>query len=139
MYRFIVRYVRWKSVASLITLFIIVTVIVGPVIYLSFLLAIEFKNLASSAEGGKTFVLQDVIELPWVRGILDSIASLFNMTYEDMVQKIREIITRLSQGVIVAITKGLGDVFSSILNFIFMVFAVFFLLMDGPYYAKEDT
>ena len=46
LYVFTIKYTRWKSIAALLTLTIILVVILGPFSYLTYMLVSELKDLA---------------------------------------------------------------------------------------------
>ncbi|MEW6214075.1 MAG: AI-2E family transporter [Nitrospirota bacterium] len=136
-YAFILRYIKWRSVASLITLGIILLIIFGPFSYLSYLLVKELKDLSEYMEGGRLEALKDVLYHPGIKTIVDKILSLLNITEAELNKAIVDNISRLGKELVGRITRGVGDIGTVSLNFIFMAFSTFFLLKDGPEFLKK--
>jgi predicted PurR-regulated permease PerM len=136
-YAFLLKYIKWRTVTSFITLGIILIIILGPFSYLSFLLVKELKHISDYVEGGRLETLQKALEHPGIKALVDRITSLFNITEAEMDKAIIDGISNLGKDLIGRITKGMGDVVTVALNFIFMAFAMFFLLKDGTEFLKR--
>lgn len=136
-YAFLLRYIKWRTVASFITLGIILIIILGPFSYLSFLLVKELKVISEYVEGGQLETLQRALDHPTVVALADRISSLFNITEAEMDKAIVDGISKFGKDLVDRITKGMGDVVIVVLNFIFMAFAIFFLLKDGTEFLKR--
>src|SRR3989337_1223361 len=108
-YAFTHKYIKWKSVAALLTLTIILVVILGPFSYLTYLLVSELKDLTGYLEA-------------------DKIVSVFNLTEDELNQTIIDNISKLGKEMVGRITKGATNVVTISLDFIFMVFSIFFFL-----------
>ena len=63
-YAFILKYVKRKSVASLLTLIIILILLFGPVAYLSYLITQEVMSLVGNIESGSFDSSGDVLKAP---------------------------------------------------------------------------
>jgi predicted PurR-regulated permease PerM len=137
LYAFILKFVKWKSIASLITLVIILLIILGPFSYLSYLLAKELKGISDYMEGGKLETLQNVLQHPSIKKVVDKLLSLFNLSEGELNKAIIDTVSRLGKEMLGRITSGLGDIATISLNFIFMAFTTFFLLKDGPEFLKK--
>ncbi|BCB96499.1 AI-2E family transporter [Dissulfurispira thermophila] len=136
-YAFLLRYIKLPAVASFITLGIILIIILGPFSYLSVLLVKELKHISDYMEGGRFETLQSALGHPVMKAMVDRITSLFNITEAEMDKAIIDGISNLGKDLIGRITKGMGDVVTVALNFIFMAFAIFFLLKDGTEFLKK--
>ncbi len=136
-YAFTLRYIRWRSVASFITLGIILIIILGPFSYLSFLLVKELKYISDYVEGGRFETLQSALEHPGAKAMTDRITSLFNITEAELNKAVIDGISKFGKDLVGRITKGMGDVVTVALNFVFMAFAIFFLLKDGSEFLKR--
>lgn len=137
LYSFLLKYIRWKSAASLIVLFVILLIILGPISYLSFLLVRELRILTASTDAGGIEALKEVTRHPALRTFVESIISFFNVTWEELNQAIGESIRRWGQDLLGSIRKGVAGVITGFLDFIFMTISIFFLLKDGPGFAKR--
>lgn len=136
-YAFILRYIKWKSITSLIVLVVILLIIIGPFSYLFFLLVKELGALAEYAEGGKIEAIKDITELPIIKSVMNKITSLFNITADELNKAIMENISRLGRELVGGITKGAGSIVTGTLDFILMAISIFFLLRDGPGFLEK--
>jgi len=131
-YAFTEKRLRWKSLASLITLGIILVIILGPFSYLFYLLVSEVASLATHIESSRLEALQDVLRNPVIKPVIDQVLSLLNMTEEELFKKIIDNASYLGKEILGRITKGVSEIVTLSVNFVFMVFALFFFLRDGP-------
>jgi predicted PurR-regulated permease PerM len=137
MYAFILKYVKLRSIASLITLGIILIIILGPFSYLSFLLTKELKIISDYMDSGQLDSLQNVFQHPRLRSVVDKTLSLMNMTEEELNKAFIETVSKIGRELIGKVTTGIGNIATISLNFIFMAFTTFFLLKDGPDFLKK--
>jgi len=137
LYVFTVRYVKWKTIASLITLLVILVLILGPFSYLSYVLIKELKSLAEYLQNESIGSLQNILQHPTVRTILDKVLSLLNITQDELNNTISNNIAGLGRELVSRITKGMTNIVTISLNFIFMSFSIFFFLRDGPQFLKR--
>ncbi|MCL4492916.1 MAG: AI-2E family transporter [Nitrospirae bacterium] len=140
LYIFILRYVRWRSIASLITLFIIILIIIGPFSYVSYLLVSEIQNISGSLNSGTIESIKDLMDHPGIRHITGRISSLFNIsiTGAELNKALIDGVSRLGKEIVRNIPVGLGNVMTVLAEFIFMAFAVFFILKDGADFLKRS-
>ncbi|MDP2168248.1 MAG: AI-2E family transporter [Thermodesulfovibrionales bacterium] len=129
--------VRFKSVASIITLGIILIIILGPFSYLSFLLVSELRAVAGYIESGEIESLKDVLEYPKVAWLAEWMGSVLNITHENMQELLVQNLSKVGTQLIGKVTTGVGNVLSALLNFILMSLSLFFLLRDGPDFIKR--
>ncbi|HYA11494.1 MAG TPA: AI-2E family transporter [Thermodesulfovibrionales bacterium] len=137
LYIFTVKYIKWKTIASLITLLVILLMILGPFSYLSYLLIKELKSLAEYLQTDSLQSLQNLLQHPTINAILEKVLSLLNITEEELNKAISENISLLGKELISRITGGMANIVTISLNFIFMVFSIFFFLRDGPEFLKK--
>ncbi len=133
---FLIRYVRWRSLSAVITVLLVLTVILGPLSYLSYLLAQEVTNLtAYLGKGGDT--VAGLTKNPIVSSMMTKILLLFGMSEAEFQQKLLENIAHLDKEFMGRITAGLGNVLSRGFDFVLMVLSLFFFLKDGPAYLEK--
>jgi predicted PurR-regulated permease PerM len=137
LYAVIIKYIKWRSFASLITLIIILLIILGPVSYFFYLLVSELRTLGDYLEPGRPEALKEVLQQPSIKPIVDKVLSLLNTTEEALIKAITDNISRLGKELVSRITKGMADLITISLNFIFMVFSLFFFLRDGPEFLRK--
>lgn len=136
-YVFILKYLKWRSIAAILTLTIILILILGPFSYLTYLLVIELKDLSDYLETGKLEALGDILQNPSIKSITNSILSTFNLSEEELNKAIIENISRLGKEIVLKITKGATNIVTVSLDLIFMVFSIFFFLRDGPEFLSK--
>jgi predicted PurR-regulated permease PerM len=136
-YAFILKYIKLRSAASLITLAMILLIIIGPFSYLSFLLVAELKSISEYVEGGRLETMQKAFEHPIVRNAMERITASFDLTEEELTKTVISNISQLGKELVIKITKSMGDIVTAAVNFIFMAFAIFFLLKDGTGFVKR--
>ena len=131
-YAFLLKYLKWQPLTSLATLFLIMLVIFGPFSYLSYLLTQEVNSLIEHLKNGHIDTVEKLFEHPVISHILDKSSPFFNMSSADLQKTISRSISQMSDESMWIIKSGLGNVASAALNFVFMLFSIFFLLEDGP-------
>ena len=136
-YVFTLKYTRWKSVAALLTLTIILVVILGPFSYLTYMLVSELKDLTGYLEADKIEALESLLQHPSIKAVTDKILSVFNLTEDELNKTIIDNISKLGKEMVGRITKGATNVVTISLDFIFMVFSIFFFLRDGPEFLSK--
>lgn len=131
------RFIRWKTVNSLITLIVIVLIILGPISYLAVLLAAEAKAVSAYIESGELSSLKVVLEEPRVAAFLDRIRSVLNMEETDMADLIVQNISNVGRQLLGKVSAGVSNAVAAIVNFVFMLLAIFFFLRDGPGFIRR--
>jgi predicted PurR-regulated permease PerM len=131
MFEIIRKRIKWKSVASIITLVIILMTILGPFSYLSFLLATELTEVVSYIEGGQIEGLKEVLEAPGVAWLVERGKEMFNMEDADVGDLLVKNLTNMGRDMVGKITKGVKNLVGVMLNFVFMSLTIFFLFRDG--------
>jgi len=131
------KYIKWKSVASLLTLFIILLIIIGPFSYISFMIVLELKALPKYlAEDGMTEISR-VIDHPYIKGVTEKIMTTLNVTAKDIEKSVLENVTRFGKELMDHFTKGIGNIVAVTVNFAFMTIALFFMLKDGVGFLRN--
>lgn len=132
-YLFFLRYVKWKPLASISTLIIILIIILGPFSYLTYVLVQEMQALSETiGSAGPIDPYKSVISHPYGSKILAKVLSTFGMTEPELHQMVTQNISKLGKELLGGVTTGFGNVLSFGVNFVLMVLSLFFLLEDGP-------
>jgi predicted PurR-regulated permease PerM len=130
-YSYVLRFVKWRSLASFITVCLILLVIFGPFSYLSYLLTQELNSLIEYLRAGKFDTLDRVLQHPTVKTITVKVLSIFNVSEGDFQKTIAGNLSQLGKESIGIIRSGLGNVVSAALDFVFMILSTFVFLSDG--------
>jgi len=137
LYAYTLRFVKLKSIASLITLGIILLIIFGPFSYISYLLINELQDISGYVNTGKLEELKNSIHHPSIQTVVNKITATLNITEAELDKTIVDGISRLGKEIIGKITSRLGDIVTVFLNFVLMVFSIFFILKDGPDFLSK--
>lgn len=131
-YTFILRYGRSRFFTSLITTALILIVIVAPFIYLSFVLLEELKEVAEKIDKEAVDSIKNILNSPHVVRVTEKIQSYFGIEGVVISDVVFEGLKKFGKGLVDNLSIWAANISSAIIDFIFMGFAVFFLLRDGP-------
>lgn len=137
LYNYIQKRLRWKPLASLVTLVIILLVILGPFSYFLFVLTQEIIAMVGKIEKGTLDPLGTIMRHPYINAILNKALSLFSVSEAQFQEALIETISQVGKASTNFLKSGLGNMASAALDFIFMIFSVFFLLEDGPRFVEK--
>jgi predicted PurR-regulated permease PerM len=136
-FAYISRYVRWKSLASVITLILILIVIVGPFTYVTMLLIDELKGIISDVNDGRIGFISDLFKGTYVKTLLEKVRSYTGVEYIPKEEVIVDNISRLGKGLIENLSIKFTNIITAFFNFVFMIFTIFFILKDGPGFLSK--
>ncbi|TAN43672.1 MAG: AI-2E family transporter [Nitrospirae bacterium] len=138
-YAYLLKYIKWPIVASLAVLLLITIVLIGPFSYTFYLLIDEARNLSESFDRGQLESVKNVLNNPTVHQLAKNIGRIFNLSLTDaqMQKELTENLSKVGKNIIGMIPTGIGNVMSAVANFVFMMFAVFFILKDGANFMQK--
>lgn len=134
-YAYTLRYIRFKVVASLVTLILILVVIIGPFSYISYALVNEVSNFVSRSDTdvkSLTAMLSD-----------ERVVNIFKKVqpYTGLEGPSEEVIIentkKIGQRIVERLSSGFSNVLSVAGNFVVMAFTIFFFLKDGPAFLQK--
>jgi predicted PurR-regulated permease PerM len=131
-YAFLLRHLKLKVVASSLTLLLLILIIAGPVTYLSFILTDEIKTVLENVNKDTVGSLKDIFFNLKITNIIDKIQSYIGMGSIDITGILADNIKKIGEGITNSLSSWITNIAGIFLDFIFMLFAVFFLLRDGP-------
>jgi predicted PurR-regulated permease PerM len=137
LYAFILRRLKWKHLASLITLIIILLLILGPFSYLSFILTQEIVAMMGKIEQGTLDPMGTIMQHPYINDMLSKMLSFFNVSEGQFQKVLIDMISQIGKASTGFIKSGLGNIASAAIDFIFMILSIFFLLEDGPRFVEK--
>jgi predicted PurR-regulated permease PerM len=135
-FTFVLRYVKWKPLASFITLLTILIILLGPFSYLSYLLSQEIRSILDAAASGKFDPVSGFIHHPLVNNVINKILGIFHLSQAEFEKRLLENITIFGKSLMGGVTGGIGNVASAITDFIFMILSIFFFLEGGSEFAQ---
>ncbi len=127
LFAFLLRYVKYKSVASLITVLIIFALLLGPFSYIGFAFMDEMRGLSTSIQ-----LNERLVQHPYVQWVYSKIIKIFGIPQTQFEKAVIENLGHVRDIVLEKVTSGFGDIVSFFINFLLMVFAIFFMFIDGP-------
>jgi predicted PurR-regulated permease PerM len=131
-YVFILKYVRLKSAASLMTVILILLVVIGPFTYVAFMLLRELKFLASQMDENNIGSVQEIIQAVKSLTVIEKIREYTGIENLMSETAIRDSISKIGKVVIEHLSLRLTNIFLSVIDFVLIIFSTFFLLKDGP-------
>jgi predicted PurR-regulated permease PerM len=135
-FTFVLKYVKWKPLASLITLLTILIILLGPFSYLSYLLSQEIRTLLDDAASGKFDPVGGFLHHPFVNKMINKILGMFHLSQAEFEKRIIENISLFGKSLLGGVTGGIGNVASAITDFIFMILSIFFFLEGGSEFVE---
>lgn len=136
-YAFFLKYFRWRPLAALLTVLIILLVILGPFSYLSYLLTQEVKSLLDYVRSEEFDPLKSILGHPFLNGIVTRVLSLFNMDEAQLRKIMMENISKLGHESIGIVGSGLGNAATVAFDFVLMIVSVFFFLTGGAEFVEK--
>ncbi|MCX7793755.1 MAG: AI-2E family transporter [Thermodesulfovibrionales bacterium] len=137
LYSLFLKYLKRDYIAALLTVLIVIAFILGPFTYFGILLATELRHLSQMLTEERLMRLKDLLSHPAVSDILSYLERNFGITAEQITGEVIASITSVSKAILNNITRGITNIIGFAINFIFMIFALFFFLIGGPYYLKK--
>jgi predicted PurR-regulated permease PerM len=137
LYVYLRKYIKWKSLASGITLLVAVIVIAGPFSYLIVNLTNELRSFLEYLNTHGIGKMDDWLNTPSVIWFQDKIRNVLNLKDFDISTLISTNLSKLGKAVLGNVKTGVANIMSVLINFLFMIFAMFFMLKDGPDFMSK--
>lgn len=131
-YAFISRYIKVKSIASSITVLLILVVIIAPITYVSFLLIDELQKIGEYTNSGGLDFVRDLFEKIKASPQYAKLSSLIGEGNMPTADQIMDNIKKIGKVVVENLSIRITNIISVAINFLFMIFTIFFLFKDGP-------
>lgn len=132
LFAFLLRYVKHKSIASLITVFLICALLLGPFSYVGIAFMDEMRSISTSFQ-----LNERLAHHPYSQWLYTKVIKIFGIPQSQFDKAIVENLGHVRDVVLEKATSGFGDVISFFVNFLLMVFAIFFMLIDGPRFLQK--
>lgn len=130
-YLYALRYVRYEALASGITILLIVAIIIGPLSYISFALVSEVTELVTKTGKGDGTGFDQIIADPRIGGVIKRIGPHVGVSEESARTFLVESGKKLGQSSLEYLSAGLTNMVTVAVNFVLMLFTLFFLFRDG--------
>ncbi|MBA4371975.1 MAG: hypothetical protein C0402_03845 [Thermodesulfovibrio sp.] len=130
-YLYALKYTRYGSLASGVTILLIVAIIVGPLSYISFALVSEVTDLVTTTGKGDGNGVERILSGPGVAGIIKSIGPHVGISEGSVREFLIDGGKKLGQSSLEYLSTGLTNMVTVAVNFVLMLFTIFFLFRDG--------
>jgi predicted PurR-regulated permease PerM len=134
-HRFLLRFLKWDSVAAAATSGIVCLLILGPFSYFAYLLTAELSNVAVKSVNIK--VMAKLLSHPSIAPAMKKVLVFLNLSQAQLQASIVKAISGAGQKIVEYIPSGLTDVAGAAVHFALMAFALFFFLRDGPQFLAR--
>ncbi|OPY67657.1 MAG: putative inner membrane protein [Syntrophorhabdaceae bacterium PtaU1.Bin034] len=136
-YKFILKYVKWNSLAAAITVITVCLLIIGPFSYFAYLLTSEISNVSIEIVDvkGATALLNHPAIAPIVKRIL----SFFDMSQIQLQASIVKSLSAAGKKLLEYLPARIGDAAGAAVHFALMSFALFFFLRDGAQFLGRTS
>ncbi|MEW6068510.1 MAG: AI-2E family transporter [Nitrospirota bacterium] len=131
-YVFLLRYLKYKVLGSIVTLLIMILIVLGPFTYISLILADEIKDFVTGIDDGALSSLNDILNNPKIVNLIHKVESLIGAERIDIADIIAKNIKKVGDTILKSISSGLANITQMVINFLLMLLTVFFFLKDGP-------
>ncbi len=131
-YVFISRYIKVKFIASIITTLLILVVIISPITYVSFILIDELQKIGEYTDSGELDFIKNLFENIKATSQYAKVSSLIGEGNMPTADTIMDNIRKLGKVITENLSVKITNIISVAINFLFMVFTIFFLFKDGP-------
>ncbi len=138
-FAFILKYVKYKSMASILTLALIVVILIGPFSYFGYVLTQELVALINhfQDQSGNVNVVHTLMSHPLVNGIVKKLLIILNMTEKELYNTISANLVSFAKQSTGLVKSGFTNILSGSINFVLMLLSIFFFLEDGPTFIEK--
>jgi predicted PurR-regulated permease PerM len=136
-YAFISRHIIVKSIASSITVLLIFVVIIAPVSCLSIILIGELQKVGDYTNSGGLDFFRELYDKIITSPQYEKISSLIgehNMPTADMIM---DNMNKIGKILVENLSIRITNIISAAINFLLMIFTLFFLFRDGPGFLNK--
>ena len=136
-YAFISKHIKVKSIASSITVLLIFVVIIAPVSCLSIILIGELQKVGDYTNSGGLDFFRELYDKIITSPQYEKISSLIgehNMPTADMIM---DNMNKIGKILVENLSIRITNIISAAINFLLMIFTLFFLFRDGPGFLNK--
>jgi len=134
-YVFILKYVKWRSLAAASGTALVCVLILGPFSYFTYLLTVELSNVSPQAFEFSS--VSRLINNPLLRPVTDKLLSFFDISQAQLQASAAKGLTGLGKSLVEYLPGRLSDAATAVFHFVLMAFALFFFLRDGPQFLAR--
>jgi predicted PurR-regulated permease PerM len=133
--QFLIRFIRWRSLAAGITTILVCVLILGPLSYFTVLLKNEITTVSFQPVNIKGWAR--LLNHPTIAPTIKKVLPLLNTNQTQLQAKVVEGVSGIGKKLLENIPGFLGDMAGAAVYFALMTFALFFFLRDGPMFLER--
>jgi len=134
-YRFVIRFVKWDSLAAAITVVAVCALILGPFSYFTYLLTSEISNVSMKPVDIKG--MAKLLNHPSIAPAMKKVLAFLDLSQAQLQASIVKGLSGAGQKLLEYVPDRIGDVAGAAVHFALMAFALFFLLRDGSQFLAR--
>ncbi|MEW6587034.1 MAG: AI-2E family transporter [Nitrospirota bacterium] len=131
-YLYLLKAVRYRGIASFITVVMVILIILGPVTYLSFILVDEVGNALQNLDVESFESLKGMLSDSRIAHTLERIQTEFGVERMDIGETLTQNMKKIGSLIAENLSSWVKNLAGMFIDLVLMVFALFFLLKDGP-------
>lgn len=136
-YLFILKYIRVKAMASLLTLLLMLIAIIGPFSYVSFALISEVTDIIEKTGAGDSGIVKKLFSDERISGLVERLQPYIEMKGTSIQEIILESARKFGKSALEKLSTGFTDLLGVTANFVIMLFTAFFFLKDAPAFLQK--
>ncbi len=134
-YRFVLRIVRWDSLAAAITAALVCVLILGPFSYFAYLLGSEISNVSLRPVDLKG--MAKLLSHPSIAPAMKKVLSFLDLSQAQLQASVVRGLSEAGKKLLEYLPGRIGDVAGAAVHFALMAFALFFFLRDGSHFLAR--
>ncbi len=134
-YRFVLRIVRWDSLAAAITAALVCVLILGPFSYFAYLLGSEISNVSLRPVDLKG--MAKLLSHPSIAPAMKKVLSFLDLSQAQLQASVVRGLSEAGKKLLEYLPGRIGDVAGAAVHFALMAFALFFFLRDGFHFLAR--
>jgi predicted PurR-regulated permease PerM len=135
LYRFILRFVKWNTLAAAVTTILVCVLILGPFSYFAYLLTSELSNVSIKPVDIKG--MAKLLNHPSIAPAMKKVLAFLDLTQAQLQSSVVKTLSGAGQNLLAYLPGRLGDVAGAAVHFALMTFALFFFLRDGSQFLTR--
>jgi predicted PurR-regulated permease PerM len=134
-YRFIVKVVRWDSLAAAITAALVCVLILGPFSYFTYLLGSEISNVSLRPIDIKG--MAKLLSHPSIAPAMKKVLAFLDLSQSQLQASVVKGLSEAGKRLLEYVPGRIGDMAGAVVHFALMAFALFFFLRDGSHFLAR--
>ncbi|MBF0319509.1 MAG: AI-2E family transporter [Nitrospirae bacterium] len=134
---FICKHIKWKPVASALTIIVILFIIIVPFFYFSTQLTKEVKHLIQYTQDKQFGQFMDFSSYRPVNWLIEHLHMKNGDGQVDYGALITENFSEIGKNIMPKLTYGVKNILNLVITFVLMMFTMLFIFIDGPAFINQ--